>query len=113
MVSLDYHALHAWSALRQGRLGQRTEIRHTPQRILLWRDGAEMLYRDLTPPEHAFFSRVAAGRSCGEAAGAALDVDAAFDPAATFASLLHYRMLAFEHPPPHFTDTRPRTRVCR
>ena len=97
MVSLEYRALHAWSELRQGGLGQRTEVRRRPQQVLLWRGDAGMLYRDLTPPEHSFFARVAAGRSCGEAAGAALDADPTFDPVATFASLLHYRMLAFEH----------------
>ena len=97
MVSLEYRALHAWSELRQGGLGQRTEVRRTPQQVLLWRGDAGMLYRDLTPPEHSFFARVAAGRSCGEAAGAALDADPTFDPVATFASLLHHRMLAFEH----------------
>ena len=97
MVSLDYRVLHAWSELRRGGLGQRAEVRRTPQRVLIWRSGAEMLYRDLTPPEHSFFTRVAAGRPCGEAVGAALDIDATFDPVATFASLLHYRMLTFEH----------------
>ena len=97
MVSLEYRVLHAWSGLRQGGPGRRrTGIPHTPQQVLIWRSGAEVLYRDLTPPEHTFFTRVAAGRPCGEAAGAALDVDAAFDPVATFASLLHHRMLAFE-----------------
>ena len=97
MVSLEHRVLHAWSELRQGGLGQRTEVPHAPQQILIWRSGAEVLYRDLAPPEHAFFTRVAAGRPCGEAAGAALDVDAAFDPVATFASLLHHRMLACGH----------------
>ena len=97
MVSLDYRVLHAWSELRRGGLEQRAEVRRTPQRVLIWRSGVEMLYRDLTPPEHSFFTRVAAGRPCGEAAGAALDIDATFDPVATFASLLQYRMLTFEH----------------
>ena len=98
LVLLEYRALHAWSELRQGgRLGPGTEVRHMPQQVLIWRSGAGMLYRDLAPPEHAFFAGVAAGRPCGEAAGAALDVDPAFDPVAAFASLLHYRMLAFGH----------------
>ena len=98
LVSLEYRALHAWSELRQsGRLGPGTEVRHMPQQVLIWRSGAGMLYRDLAPPEHAFFAGVAAGRPCGEAAGAALDVDPAFDPVAAFASLLHHRMLAFGH----------------
>ena len=63
----------------------------------MWRSGAEMLYRDLAVPEHAFIAGVAAGRTCAEAAGSALDLDAEFDLVATFASLLHHRMLSFEH----------------
>ena len=98
LVPLEYRALHAWSELRQGgRLGPGTEVRRRPQQVLIWRSGAGMLYRDLAPPEHAFFAGIAAGRPCGEAAGAALDIDPAFDPVAAFASLLHYRMLAFGH----------------
>ena len=96
VVSLEYHVLHAWSELRQGRLERPTEVRCMSQQVLVWRSGADVLYRDLAPPEHSFFAGVAAGRPCGEAAGAALDVDATFDLVATFASLLHYRMLAFE-----------------
>ena len=96
VVSLEYRVLDAWSELRQGRLGRPAEVRRMSQQVLIWRSGAEVLYRDLAPPEHSFFARVAAGRPCGEAAGAALDVDATFDLVATFASLLHYRMLSFE-----------------
>jgi len=97
LVSLDFRVLDAWSRLREGGLGRRTEVRHTPQNVLVWRTGAEMLYRDLAPPEHAFIAGVAAGRSCGDAAGAALGIDAEFDLAAAFASLLHHDMLTFEH----------------
>ena len=56
-----------------------------------------MRYRDLTRPEHAFIAGVAVGRSCAEAAGTALEVDAGFDLVATFASVLHHRILSFEH----------------
>ena len=97
MVSLDYHVLDAWSRLRQGGLGDRTEIRPVAQQILIWRDGAQVLYRDLARPEHVFLACVAVGQSCGEAAGAALDIDAGFDLVAAFASLLHHRILTFEH----------------
>ena len=81
----------------RGEPGPRIEIRHAPQQVLVWRSGAEMLYRDLAVPEHAFIAGVAAGRTCAEAAGSALDLDADFDLVATFASLLHHRMLSFEH----------------
>ena len=97
MVSLDYHVLDAWSRLRQGGLGDRTEIRCVAQQILIRRDGAQVLYRDLARPEHMFLARIAAGQSCGDAAGAALDIDAGFDLVAAFASLLHHRILTFEH----------------
>ena len=97
LVSLDFRVLDAWSRLREGGLGRRTEIRRMPQNVLVWRNGAEVLYRDLAPPEHAFIAGVAAGRSCGDAAGAALGIDAEFDLAAAFASLLHHDMLTFEH----------------
>lgn len=97
LVSLDHRVLDVWSELRHRGLERRTEIPRTPQRVLIWRSGAEMLYRDLTLPEHAFMAGVAAGRPFGEAAGAALDVDPEFDLVATFASLLHHRMLTFEH----------------
>ena len=96
LVSLDDRVLEAWSQLRHRGLEQRTEIPRTLQRVLIWRSGSEMLYRDLTLPEHAFISGVAAGQSLGEAAGAAFDVDPEFDLLATFASLLHHRMLTFE-----------------
>ena len=97
LVSAEYRVLDAWSRLRRDELGQRTEIRQVPQHVLVWRSGEEMLYRDLTLPEHAFIAGVAAGRPCGEAAGAALDLDPEFDLVATFASLLHHHMLSFEH----------------
>ena len=97
LVSPEYRVLDAWSRLRRDELGQRTEIRQVPQHVLVWRSGEEMLYRDLTLPEHAFIAGVAAGRPCGEAAGAALDLDPEFDLVATFASLLHHHMLSFEH----------------
>ena len=97
LVSLDYRALDVWSRLRQGECAPRAEVRRTPQQILIWRRGAEVLHRDLTLPEHAFIAGVAAGRPCGEAASDALDLDAEFDLATTFASLLHHHMLSFEH----------------
>ena len=97
LVLPDYRVLDAWGQLRQDGLGRRTEIPRTPQRVLLWRSGAEILYRDLTLPEHAFVAGVAAGQPFGEAAGAALDVDGEFDLVATFASLLHHHMLTFEN----------------
>ena len=96
-VSLEYRVLDAWSRLRHVKLGQRTAVPRAPQQILIWRSGADVLYRDLAPPEHMFISRVAAGWSCGEAAGAALEIDAELNLAETFASLLHYHMLTFEH----------------
>ena len=65
--------------------------------MLIWRSGTEMLFRDLTLPEHAFIAGVAAGKPCGEAASAALEIDAEFDLVAAFASLLHHHMLSFEH----------------
>lgn len=97
MVSLDCRALDAWSELRREGLKRRTEIRPLPQQVLVWRDTGQVLYRDLAPPEHRFLARVAAGRSCGDAAGEALRIDAGFDLAGTFASLLHHRILSFEH----------------
>ena len=97
LVSLEHCVLDAWRRLREGEPRPRVEIRHAPQQVLVWRSGAEMLYRDLAVPEHAFIAGVAAGRTCAEAAGSALDLDAEFDLVATFASLLHYRMLLFDH----------------
>lgn len=97
LVSLDHCVLDAWRRIREGEPGPRVEIRHARRQVLVWRSGAEMLYRDLAVPEHAFIAGVAAGRTCGEAAGSALDLDAEFDLVATFASLLHHRMLSFEH----------------
>ena len=96
-VSLKYRVLDAWSRLRQGKLSQRSTVPRASQQILIWRNGTDVLYRDLAPPEHMFIARVAAGRPCGEAAGAALEIDAGFNLAETFASLLHRHMLTFEH----------------
>ena len=98
LIWVDYRVLDLWNRLRQGRFGQpRVEILRAPQRVLIWRSGAEMLYRDLTLPEHTFITGVAAGQPCGEAAGTAFEIDPAFDLVATFASLLHHHMLSFEH----------------
>ena len=96
LESLRYRVLHAWIRLRRDKLGQRTEVRRAPQHILVWRSGADVLHRELTCPEHAFIAGVAGGRPCGEAAGAALDIDAEFDLVETFAALLHHRLLVFE-----------------
>lgn len=97
LVSLEFPVLDIWSRIRQGEPAKSAEIRQAPQHVLVWRSAEEMLYRDLTLPEHAFISGVAAGRPCGEAAGAAFELDAGFDLVATFASLLHHHMLSFEH----------------
>ena len=97
LTSLRYRVLHAWIQLRQGKIGQRVEVRRAPQHILVWRSGADVLHRDLACPEHAFIVGVAAGRPCGEAARAALDIDAEFDLVETFAVLLHHHLLAFDH----------------
>ena len=97
LVWVDYRVLDVWSRLRRGGFERRVEIQPAPQRVLIWRAGAETLYRDLTLPEHTFIAGVAAGQPCGEAAGAALEIDKAFDLVAAFASLLHHHMLSFEH----------------
>ena len=97
MVSLDHRVLDAWSELRREGLGRRTEIRPEPQQVLIWRDAGQVLHRDLARPEHRFLACVAAGRSCGDAAGEAFRIDPEFDLAGTFASLLHHRIVAFEH----------------
>ena len=96
LVSLDHCALDAWSRLRDDSLDRRTDVPRVSQQVLIWRNGAEVLYRELAPPEHGFIAGVSAGRTCGEAAGAALDIDPEFDLVNSFASLLHHRMLAFE-----------------
>ena len=97
LVLADYRVLDVWSRVRRGVLGQRVEIQPAPQRVLIWRSGAEMRYRELALPEHTFVAGVAAGQPCGEAAGAALEIDEGFDLVATFALLLHHHMLSFEH----------------
>ena len=96
LVSLDHVALDAWSRLREGALDERTEVSRAPQVVLIWRDGADVRFRELSHPEHRFIGDFAAGRTCGEAAGAALGLDPEFDLARSFASLLQYRMLAFD-----------------
>ena len=98
LVSLEHCMLDAWRRLREGEPGVQGAFRQAPrQQVLVWRSGGEVLYRELTIPEHAFIAGVAAGRPCGEAAGDALDLDAEFDLVAAFASLLHHRILSFEH----------------
>ena len=97
LVSPEYRVLDSWSRLRRDELAQPVEVRHVSQRVLVWRRGADVLYRDLARPEHAFIARVSAGLPCGEAAAGALDIDPDFDLVTTFASLLHHRMLTFTH----------------
>ena len=96
LVSLDHVALDAWSRLREDALDERTEVPRASQVVLMWRDGADVLFRELSQPEHRFIGDFAAGRPCGEAAGAALDLDPEFDLVSSFASLLQHRMLAFD-----------------
>lgn len=93
-LSLAFAALDAWARLRRGDLRQRVEVPRTAEHVLVWRSDGDVSYRLLSAAEHAFVALIAAGRPCGEAAEAALEVDPAFDVAATFASLLHERMLA-------------------
>ena len=97
LVPLEYGVLQAWSRLRQDGSGQRIEVPRAPRHVLIWRRDSEILYRDLERPEYVFIARIAAGRPCGEAAGAALEADAGFDLVAAFASLLHHRILVFGH----------------
>ena len=106
LVSLEHGVLDAWRRLREGEPGTEAEFRPGPRQVLVWRSGEEVLYRGLTIPEHAFIAGVAGGRPCGEAAGAALELDAEFDLVATFASLLHHRVLSFEDRGPASGDIR-------
>jgi len=106
LVSLEHCVLDAWRQLREGAPGVEAGFRPVPRQVLVWRSGGEVLYRDLAAPEHAFIANIAAGRTCAEAAGAALDLDAEFDLVATFASLLHHRMLSFEDWEPAGGDAR-------
>ena len=97
LVSLDYCALDAWSRLREDGLHRQVEVPRATQIVLIWRSGADVLYRELEQSEHRFIAGIAAGRPCGEAAGDALEIDPEFDLANSFASLLHHRVLFFEH----------------
>jgi len=96
LLSLAFAVLGAWAELRRGQLPQPLEVGPASEHVLLWRSDGDVSYRPLTAPEHAFIERIASGRSCGEAAEAALEIDPGFDVAATFASLLHERMLLFD-----------------
>ena len=96
LVSLGYVALDAWSRLREDALDGRTEVPCASQHVLMWRDGANVLFRELSRPELRFIGDFAAGRPCGEAAGAALGLDPDFDLVNSFASLLQHRMLTFD-----------------
>jgi len=106
LVSLEHCVLDAWRRLREGEPGTEAEFRPGPRQVLVWRSGGEVLYRGLTIPERAFIAGIAAGHPCGEAAGAALELDVDFDLVATFASLLHHRMLCFEDQEPAGEDAR-------
>jgi len=106
LVSLEHCVLDAWRRIREGEPGTEAEFRTGPRQVLVWRSGGEVLYRGLTVPEHTFIAGIAAGHPCGEAAGAALELDVDFDLVATFASLLHHRMLCFEDQEPAGEDAR-------
>jgi hypothetical protein len=96
LVSLNFSALEAWAHLRRGALRTQMEIRRSPLKILMWRWHGDILFRALGVAEHAFIARLTAGQACAEAALAATELDATFDVAAGFASLLRDRMLIFE-----------------
>ena len=96
LVTLDHAALDAWSRLREDALDGPTEVPRAPQQVLIWRDGDDVRFRALSRPEHRFIGDLAAGRPCGEAAGAALGLDPEFDLVSSFASLLQHRMLTFD-----------------
>jgi len=96
LESLEFDALDAWSRLRQGALENPVAIRRGILHVLIWRSADGIVFRALTGPEHAFVAGIAAGQPCAEAALAAVDLNAAFDIAATFAFLLQERILNFE-----------------
>jgi len=106
LVSLEHCVLDAWRRLREGEPETEAKFRPGPRQVLVWRSGGEVLYRGLTVPEHTFIAGVAAGHPCGDAAGAALELDVDFDLVATFASLLHHRVLCFEDWEPVGEDAR-------
>lgn len=96
VVSLEFGAFDAWMHLRQGGIRGRIGIRRATEHVLVWRADDEVACRHLTGAEHTFLARLAAGQSCGKAAGAAAVLDPQFDVAMTFAFLLQERILEFE-----------------
>lgn len=100
-VSLDFGVLDAWTSLRQGGLDEHMTVGRAPLEVLVWRSAGEIAFRALGSGEQALVDGIAAGRSCTEAAMAAVEADADFDVAGGFAALLRERILSFdlEHPP--------------
>ena len=97
LVSLQYTVLDAWARLRRGALRMQTQIRRSPQQVLIWRRFGDISFRALGGAEHAFVAGIAAGGTCADAALGAVDLDPHFDVAAGFASLLHERLLVPDH----------------
>lgn len=95
LAELEYRAFDLWVQIRDGELDRRTEIAETVEHVLVWRVGMDIRHRSLPPAERAFLAGIAAGRPCGAAAASALEVDADFDLAGTFATLLHQHILVF------------------
>jgi hypothetical protein len=94
---VEFSVLEAWAHLRRGELQTQLEVRRKPQHVLMWRRLSDITFRALGDPEHAFMAGIAAGRTCADAGLAAVALDAHFDVAAGFASLLHEHLLMLEH----------------
>jgi hypothetical protein len=101
VVRIEYGVLAAWSRLRQDGIREHMEIQRAPVDVLIWRSGDDVAFRALSGAECAFVEGIGAGFTCAEAAMAAVGVDADFDLAGAFATLLHQRILILDwaHPP--------------
>ena len=96
VVSVAYGVLDAWARLRQAGLREHMVIRRTPLEVMIWRSGGDVAFRALTGAECAFVARVGAGSTCADAAMTAVGVDADFDVAGEFATLLRERIVVLD-----------------
>jgi hypothetical protein len=96
-----YPVHRIWEANRPEAGGSETvDLGEGGVALLVWRRGAEAMFRPLTAAEHRFAAAMFAGAKLGRAASFALAADPAFDLAATLAFLLSEPVFLGSSPKP-------------
>lgn len=89
LVGSDYPILDIWRANQPGSDATKTiDLAHGGVRLLVWRNGIDVVWRELNAPEAGFLAVLMNGSTLATACATALAVDTSFQPVTSLAELI-------------------------